>query len=945
MMHQQRRRKKRHTHGLKAVEITRGKNGYGFTISGQQPCILSCIVSGSPADRAGLKTGDYLMSVNQLNISNASHDDVVRLIGSSTGLLTLQIAENYNDTDSSDEEFTQKPKSKYPNRARLRQGHSRERVLDREKEPAPKEAGFGRERTLHNIPNRYAANVAKKSATQLRARALSPTGERLTREAEGASFSQERTAFYQMRAPARGIENVNPLSVAVYPRRQKHAAAVGGVDERSSRSLTKHTIITRDARVIKTHGNGPFDLRDGHFNQNHNTQVHHVQMHQPRHGHHNSRPHSNTAHRHPAQPVQPGMTAQELSTILYPSLQPHVSQSSLVTLEDEEEACSDGDAEPNVQVIVGYIGSIEMPRDAKLPSSRLQSIRSAVRRLRVEHRIHTLVMMIVFSDGVQLKNTMGSTVAHYPVEKVAFSGVCPDDTRFFGIVTLHSSSSEEGSEYGSNDDYMSGSSCHVFMVDPELRSHSMHVQKARSFGIQCTVDPRTQGCIEFPRTAAPILKNLTKLYRNRQGGLYEAELAHGNGPANHIRSDSNTSNSDSGLGFGENGGAAAGNGSDRVYVVDMPAAPNNSLALDQSKWDPNQSAFTSPSNLSRSNPDSELSSLIRYPGSGASDQNSSNVNTSNSSNDATRHGPMDRLNLRVMPDPKGFTRPDASTKPEGHRPNEDQNSADNIRKSMHKLLQSRQRQFEHHSGSDVESLRSNDSSSHSQSGASGLVKQNMSFASTASSSSSSSVWQRPTTNSSILSQGTDFTLTDTSMTSNDSKLSPRALPPGGNATLGSRKTGAVPVPVAIPIVPGLGTSPPKKCNTDTKPFKPLVPTKPPIPERKPIVPRNHPKTPLPPLPPKPRPKSTPPIPSATYKSPAPLAAEEDYDSDPGNVSTVSQMENIRNEKWDGDLAELEGESLSPADTRRFSDGFGLIRKVCTSQNCLTSLGILSAKVL
>ena len=65
MLQQPKRRKKRPIHGgLKAVEVTRGKNGYGFTISGQQPCILSCIVSGSPADRAGLKTGDFLISVN-----------------------------------------------------------------------------------------------------------------------------------------------------------------------------------------------------------------------------------------------------------------------------------------------------------------------------------------------------------------------------------------------------------------------------------------------------------------------------------------------------------------------------------------------------------------------------------------------------------------------------------------------------------------------------------------------------------------------------------------------------------------------------------------------------------------------------------------------------------------------------------------------------------------
>ena len=100
-----RRRKKRHIQGIKTVEVTRGKSGYGFTISGQNPCILSCIVSGSPADRCGLKTGDYMMAVNGLNISKSPHDDVVKLIGSSSGLLVLQITEKEEDSDSSEDEF------------------------------------------------------------------------------------------------------------------------------------------------------------------------------------------------------------------------------------------------------------------------------------------------------------------------------------------------------------------------------------------------------------------------------------------------------------------------------------------------------------------------------------------------------------------------------------------------------------------------------------------------------------------------------------------------------------------------------------------------------------------------------------------------------------------------------------------------------------------------
>lgn len=110
-----RRRKKRPNYGIRTVEVCRGKNGFGFTISGQQPCILSCIVPNSPAERAGLRPGDYLIAVCGQNVSKALHDDVVQLIGSCHGILKLQIAENYY-SDSSEEDFvmTIRQKPKYP---------------------------------------------------------------------------------------------------------------------------------------------------------------------------------------------------------------------------------------------------------------------------------------------------------------------------------------------------------------------------------------------------------------------------------------------------------------------------------------------------------------------------------------------------------------------------------------------------------------------------------------------------------------------------------------------------------------------------------------------------------------------------------------------------------------------------------------------------------------
>lgn len=78
---------------IKAVEVARGRTGYGFTLTGQSPCVLSCILKGSPADYVGLRSGDYILSVNDINVSKASHEDVVKLIGRCSGVLKLVIAE------------------------------------------------------------------------------------------------------------------------------------------------------------------------------------------------------------------------------------------------------------------------------------------------------------------------------------------------------------------------------------------------------------------------------------------------------------------------------------------------------------------------------------------------------------------------------------------------------------------------------------------------------------------------------------------------------------------------------------------------------------------------------------------------------------------------------------------------------------------------------------
>lgn len=93
-------------HSVRVVELARGNVGYGFTISGQKPCLLRCIVEGSPADRANLRPGNCLVGVNGKDVSHLAHDEVVALIGKCTGILRLHVSDSYF-SESSDEETLQ----------------------------------------------------------------------------------------------------------------------------------------------------------------------------------------------------------------------------------------------------------------------------------------------------------------------------------------------------------------------------------------------------------------------------------------------------------------------------------------------------------------------------------------------------------------------------------------------------------------------------------------------------------------------------------------------------------------------------------------------------------------------------------------------------------------------------------------------------------------------
>lgn len=103
----QRRRKKRcpNWRGTRNIEIERGVAGFGITISGQKPCIVSAIVKDSPAEIAGVRAGDFLISINGLNVSKLQHEVIVQLINNAhPKKIWMTIADNYYKSDSSDDE-------------------------------------------------------------------------------------------------------------------------------------------------------------------------------------------------------------------------------------------------------------------------------------------------------------------------------------------------------------------------------------------------------------------------------------------------------------------------------------------------------------------------------------------------------------------------------------------------------------------------------------------------------------------------------------------------------------------------------------------------------------------------------------------------------------------------------------------------------------------------
>ncbi|XP_021574535.1 regulator of G-protein signaling 12 isoform X2 [Carlito syrichta] len=424
---------------MRSVEVARGRAGYGFTLSGQAPCVLSCVMRGSPADFVGLRAGDQIFAINEINVKKASHEDVVKLIGKCSGVLHMVVGEGIGhfESCSSDEEG-----GLYEGKGWLKP------KLD------SKALGINRaERVVEEMQSGGIFNMIFENPS-LCASSSEPL------KLKQRSLSESATARFDVGHESINYPNPNMLS-------KEEISKVINDDSVFSIGLENHDDFVLDASIL------------------------------------------------------------------------------------------------NVAMVVGYLGSIELPStSSNLEYDSLQAIRGCMRRLRAEQKIHSLVTMKIMHDCVQLSADKAGVLAEYPADKLAFSAVCPDDRRFFGLVTMQTN--DDGS-LAQEEEGALRTSCHVFMVDPDLFSHKIHQGIARRFGFECTADPDTNGCLEFPASSLPVLQFISVLYRD-MGELIEGVRARAflDGDADAHQNHSTSSNSDSGIGnFNQE------EKSNRVLVVDL----------------------------------------------------------------------------------------------------------------------------------------------------------------------------------------------------------------------------------------------------------------------------------------------------------------------------------------------------------------------------------------
>lgn len=344
------------------------------------------------------------------------------------------------------------------------------------------------------------------------------------------------------------------------------------------------------------------------------------------------------------------------------------------------------------RVMVGYLGTIEMPKQIAT-SSKLQTVRSCIRKLRQEKRNPALVLMNIAPNCLNLLNSSSVILATYPCSRLNYvSSSSDNNSKFFGLVTS-AIYQEEGLHRDSFDSLAMrkiaiSNSCHVFVIDTKLIDHNAHLPKAEKFNITCTKDLISNSCLEFPTNSEYICNLIRGMYsikspiksenahagrpiaarnlnfdnhrRNRElrfDDPHEMLMANSPHPSNHSEITTTSSNSDSGIGFHND----YANISDRILVVDFPDLNQNRRLRNQNPLPYLQRQRTRPFGISSDmqlqaiNPIRNIRSMNFPP---PHPSTSSDLPVFHSKSKSADYSPLTdvekmnpRLTIRAMPDP------------------------------------------------------------------------------------------------------------------------------------------------------------------------------------------------------------------------------------------------------------------------------------------------------
>lgn len=409
---------------VRRVEMERGRAGYGFTIAGQAPCILHGIINGSPAYSVGLRPGDRILRVNDTDVSEESHEVVVKLIGTSSRSLCLLVTSSDRQTMgscSSVEEHGCQSKDKFP---WLTSGKNNpfSEALSGNNTREPMLQSVGSFDTIFEISDR--STMTTQQEMQKKQRPL----------------SEPDMSYWVQQCRPRG----HPISL---------------LQNESSRVMSEDSVFS--------------DLQ---------------------------------------------------------SQNDFVSDSSLL----------------NVAMIVGYINSMELELVMSQSEEKaLQAIRECISQIGIEQKTHSLVMMRIKCNCVQLCDDRDVVLASYPAESLALCAICIEDSRFFGLVSVDST--KNGDEHVTKTGTLK-ILCHVFFIDPELYDHKEHQSIMGHFGILCTPDPDTKGCLEFPQTPHSISQFVSVLYSDMGDYIEKLRLKLDSENPEECQQNMRNSGSDSGIG-------------------------------------------------------------------------------------------------------------------------------------------------------------------------------------------------------------------------------------------------------------------------------------------------------------------------------------------------------------------------------------------------------------